>query len=265
MTASLAPIPEGSRMATDINRLETALRALRAAVADEPGAPSGIFAHDHTRGNRQIPFNELVTTGEGEFDWQEFYHYHALIQRSGRNREESFTGHGFGPQWFRVSTPDRLLWVRTLPTLLEALRGMPVSVTRSSSWSWDRVNLRPKGQARYVPEYEILVSSSVNASFDPSATTASLLSGICTIDHPICNQQLFDWQQDTLGERLFKSYKWSTSGVEVSFENKSLMERAMAELFPDVAHTINKTGKGRGTTWHVCFDLSAGCDKIRLS
>lgn len=230
--------------------MEAILRAVRKALTTA-GVQNKFFAHDVARGGAHTSFAELFTTGEGDYDWQAFYHYYGLGCRD--RRGETFAD-GPGPQWVRVSTEARLLWVAQLPNMLEALRGMPVHVSHSSSWRWDYANPRPNGQPRYVPGYEILVSlGRPTDAFVPEDELPHLLKNICRLPHPLGDQYLFDWQDDVHGKRLFNTYSWNETGVLTKFKTKALMEEALKTMFKDFNCTVTKTGRGN---WQLHVSLA---------
>jgi len=250
MASNLTPIPPGSRMGGDISRMEAALRAVRTALVTA-GVQDKFFAHDVSRGGAHTAFAEVYTTGEGDYDWQGFYHYYGLDHRS---RSGNMFVDSPGPQWVRVSTEARLLWVAHLPNMLEALRGMPVHVSHSTSWRWDRDNPRPNGRARYVRVYEVLISQGrSDEAFVPEDVLPQLLKNICRLPHPLGDQHLFDWQEDVHGKRLFGMYGWNESGILVNFDTKALMEEAVQTMFKDFTCTVTKTGRGN---WQLHVSLA---------
>jgi hypothetical protein len=263
---NIAPIPANSRMALDIAKIDAAVVAMRSAAQTVPGAASRIYVHDHLRSNRLTTIEQYRAVGEGQYGFDEFYHYWDCEGRSSRRGEEPRISHRSGPHWIRISTPHRLLWVETLPLMLESLRGMPVTVSRSTSWTWDRVNRRPNGEARYVHEFEILLCLSHEVTgFLPEPYVTELLKNVCRADHPLADEYLFHWQIDRFRKSTFTSYGWTAKGVSINFDTKELMEQSLAEMFPGIKHEITRTGKGNGTTWHVELDLCAGAAEVALA
>jgi hypothetical protein len=255
--SNLLPIPEESRTARDIARMEEVLRRLR-QVAVGAGMADSFQANDHTRGGRGVKFSELFTANEGQWDFQRFYNYWAIEQRSNRwAHNHGYIGAGPGPQWVRFGSEDRLAWGRLMPELLQALAGLPVSVTFDNVWRWDYKNQRPKGQPTYIPCYEamVLLRAENTPGFQPEALTQALLAKHCMVDHPLADAHLFDWQEDFIGQTLFHSYGWNRDGFSTEFYSKRGLEEACEALFKGLKLSVEKQGKER--RWRVCIDLSA--------
>jgi hypothetical protein len=254
----LLPIPPDSRMAADIARMESVLRALRGVVAQAgPDALARFSAHDASRGGGGVAFSDLFTSGEARYDWQEFYHYYAIEKRDKYAAEYGPLTDYRGPQWVKFSTEDRLLWVQLIPKMLEALAGQNVHVMRDTSWRWDRHNPRPGGQARYVPVYQAMVSLPLgeNAPFAPEAVLPELLQGICTADNPLADVHLLDWMQDTLGSVPVTALGWTPDGLRARFSNEADLDTVREKLFSDYPCVKGRIGEGRTKDWLLSVDL----------
>lgn len=250
----LLPIPADSLVARDILRMEQVLVALRTTAAGA-GALDKFSAHDYSRGGG-VKFANLLVTGEGQYDWQAFYHYHGVEWRGRHRATEQRPAGTRGPQWVRFCTEDRKLWAHLLPAMLESLRGMRVHVTRDASWRWDRTNPRPNGSPRYIPVYQAMVSldSESSAGFDPESVLPSFLDNCCLADNPLADQHLFDWQQDSLGKLLFSSYAWNPNGVTAVFAKKADLVEAANVLFAGY-DTVIERKPARLRRWALKVDL----------
>lgn len=254
----LAPIPPGSNMGNGFATIDAAIVAMRTAAKQVPNAGSRIYVHDHMSSNRSLTIENYRASGEGKYGWDEFY-YHWKSRIGGSRHDDNLDISKLpGPHWIRIGTPHRLLWVEMLPIMLESLRGMPVTVSTSCSWTWDYENARPNGHPRHVREYEILLFiTSDGAGFIPEPHVAELLKNVCRADHPLADQDLFSYQKDNFGKSTFSCYGWTEKGVKINFDTKELMEKTLAEMFPGIDHVTTRTGTGSGTTWHVELDLCA--------
>ncbi len=255
--SQLLPIPADSAAARGISRMEEVLRRLR-QVPLEQGFAERFFAHDASRGGQGVKFSELFVSGEGRWDWQEFYHYHGLSWRSRQYGETQTFRTDQGPSWVKFSTEDRLAWGRLLPLMLRSLDGLHVSVSQDTSWRWDRQHPRPNGSATYVPVYQAMVAlrQPTGLAFDAKTAVPSLLGRHCMAEHPLADRHLFDWQQDVFGQLLFRSYGWHRDGFWAQFHLKREMEQACQTMFEGLPHTVEKIGKGGNAHWLVVVDLS---------
>lgn len=265
--SQLLPIPADSLAAKGIARMEEVLNRIRQAPLDA-GVAQVFEAHDASRGGHGTKFSELYTTGEGRWDWQSFYHYYGIDWRSTRWGEQGSHRGDRGPDWVKFSTEDRQAWGRLLPQMLRSLNGLQVSVTRDSSWRWDRENPRPtRGQPTYVPVYQAMVvlTDSSRPAFDAEAVAGSLLQHHCFADHPLADKHLFDWQEDVFGQLLFRSYGWYRDGFWAQFDRKGEMEEACQSMFQGLRHSVEKHGKGGDVRWLVTVDLTTSSKDIPLA
>ena len=254
---SLYPIVPGSRTERDIHRMEEALRTLRDLTV-AAGVAQAFNASDSSRGFGNVAFSKLFFSDEDVYDFQRFYHYYGIDFRD--NPETTAQGcKQAGPQWVKFGTEDRLVWGNLLPQLLRALAGKGVHVARSQSWRWDRTeHPRANGKPRYVPVYEMMVTLDVAGAraWNPEPVIEAALRSHCMGLHPLADQHLFDWQEDTVQERLFSHYGWTRSGVVVFFDRLKALKRAKEILFPGLPCMEAKVGKGRSQSWSLTIDLS---------
>ncbi len=265
--SNLLPIPPESFAAKRIIRMEDVLRRLRQVTRDA-GASDRFEAHDASRGGHGTKFSELYTTGEGQWDWQSFYHYYGIHWRSLRYGETESGRGDRGPDWVKFSTEDRLSWGRLLPLMLQALDGLQVSVTVDSSWRWDRQNPRPsRGQPTYIPVYQamVLLGDSSRPAFNADVTATALLKRHCFADHPLADKHLFDWQEDVFGQLLFRSYGWHRDGFWAQFDRKADLEEACKTMFAGLTHQFERFGKGGDVRWVVTVDLTTSSKDIALA
>lgn len=224
--------------------LEAVLRRLRDSAIDPQFAKS-LRISDH-RAARSTLLADIKLAGEGEYGWDEFYHWPFRTHYS--RSEERLRA----PDFFYMHTEDRLGFVANVAPLLDALAGLQVGVSEYSAWRWDRVNLRANGRARYVPRYGFLVvRGHVYGAFDPKPLLAATLARTCAARDPRADEHLFDFQEDR-GSVLFSAYRWTPTGFAATAGTKDSAERARTELFPDCDCRIERIGDGsRRLGWRL--------------
>lgn len=251
--SDLLPIHPESQVARDIARLEEALRRIRTVVTDA-GVADRLFASEV---NRQESFSKLMFTGEGQWDFQQFYNSWGISWRMrGRNRPVTFPMHQSGPQWVKFSTEDRLAWGRLLPTIVEALAGSEVSLTLDHGWRWDHQRPRPNGRPRCIRNYKAMLCGTAAKPFVPGKLGEQLVASHCMVDHPICDVDLFEWRDDLRSECGFTGYHWTPGGFVLSIWEKRNPQEACSVLLGGLAYTLERTGKGEDTHWTVTVDLA---------
>lgn len=155
--------------------------------------------------------------------------------------------------WFKLDTEHRLSWVRDLGGLLQALAGMPVSVSSCSTWRW---SCEPgRARPRYVPGYGILVCTEARKPFEPKDLARTMLSQVCAVDHPLADRSLFEWQDEQREQPLFRGYRWTPSGFVASFETKTAALEAIETLFAGFQTELTRTADDQGVWWYVQVHL----------
>ncbi len=254
---------------------EQLLKVLRASLqtSDEARAfAAKMYVSDWRSGGFGQHLAELRLKGEGKWGWDEYYFSFYKHERAWKDKKpgnapylhlplktssgrQAFTQLHQSPDWFRLTTEDRIGFGTYIPVLLESLRGQPVSVSPSSSWGFKET----KGRRTTVEHYQVLVCPdfSGKSRFNPEPLIGSYAQAVCMAkDSRADGESLFEYQKERVPELLFQSYQWTRTGFIASTEFKRDAEAIGPSLFPDCKVTLEpeiERGKTVGWTVEVVF------------
>lgn len=239
---------------TGLERNEAVLKALREAARGTSLFANSTISHPCIS---ICKLDKLYLNGEGEYKWQELFHNHyeeALRDPAQPAKSDRYL-YQRAPDWLRWRTPDRLAYAEHLPRLVEALRGLPVSVSDDRSWVWlrDSQSTRPGGRSQYKAVYELFLSFNNHAQFDPDRFLAARRP-VCESLDPRADRCIFELAEDAGVPVNDGSYGWTKTGFNLRVWRKDRAEE-LRKVFPDCAVSLTKEKCSVGVSWTLQVDF----------
>lgn len=247
---------QNTRLQQQLERNELVLRALREACRDTP-----LFRDSRVSFVRATTctMDQLYLNGEGKWDWQEFHHnYFKEVEnrKAGCAPVDSFANcYVSAPQWMRWNTGNRLAYAEYRPKILEALRGLPVSISEDSGWTWLRNgdSQRPESKPQYKKEFGFLLSFNDRLQGNTEAAVARL-STVCQSNDARADRDIFELLEDT-GYRVGDgSYSWTAAGFRLRVWAKNEAEK-LRTVFADCVTELLKEDTSQGVAWTLAVDF----------
>lgn len=239
---------------TGLTRNETVLKALREAARGTPLFSNSTISYPTLS---TCTLDKLYLNGEGVYKWQELFHnfYEEAQCDSSKPGHSARYSYQRAPGWLRWSTPDRLAYAEHRPQLLESLRGLPLSVTDDSSWTWLRGknSVRTEGRSQYKAIFGLLLSFNSQEPFDPDRFLVTN-SPVCLSRDPRADRCILELARDAGTPIEDGGYRWTKTGFELQVWRKGLAE-ALAKIFSDCSTRLSKAKTSVGMSWTLQVDF----------
>lgn len=166
-----------------------------------------------------------------------------------------FVARNAEPRSLALVVESRLAYLNALPALAQALDGLPVGLSETTSWRWDQSCRTKSGKPTHRVLHQLTVDFKCPRPLSARAWLKSAGAHLCWSLDTRADQCLFQALEDAgIETGGSMSLNVTRTGVEISCMTQAIAETIRTRLFSDCSTTY-KPRKAKDDYWTLCVEF----------